>query len=255
MLQQHQTVFSGNSGHLSGSLTLSLARDRHEVREAQRLRYKVFVEELGARLNCREAGIDSDLYDSWCEHLIVRDAASGRVVGTYRLLSGAKARELGGFYSDDEFDLTRLDLLRDQIVEVGRTCVHQRYRTGAVISLLWRGVLQYAALRGYRYLMGCASIGMTDGGITAADVHFALQNQCNSPVEYRVFPRLDLPLRRARPTDTVIIPPLIKGYVRLGAYVCGQPAWDPDFNTADLLMLLPLARMPLRYARHFGQQS
>jgi putative hemolysin len=255
MLQQHHALSGGKAGHDGAALEVSLARDQYEVREAQRLRYKVFAEEMGARLNGREAGLDSDLYDPWCEHLIVREPQGGRVVGTYRMLSGANARRLGGFYSDEEFDLTRLDILRDQIVEVGRTCVHRDYRNGTVISMLLGGVTQYTARHGYRYLMGCASIGMADGGDGAASVHYALQHTSASPVEYRVFPRLDLPLRRARPLDQVVIPPLIKGYVRLGAYVCGAPAWDPDFNTADLLMLLPMSRMPTRYARHFRARA
>ncbi len=249
MLQQHQPV-SGRSSH---TLTVSLARDANEVYEAQRLRYKVFAEEMGARLPGSEPGIDSDIYDPWCEHLIVRDPLTGRVVGTYRILNGANARRLGGFYSDEEFDLTRLDHLRDQTVEVGRSCVHRDYRNGAVIALLWAGVAQYMARHGYHYLIGCASIGMADGGATAANVHYALQRTCGSPAEYRVFPRLDLPLRRARPMDEVVFPPLIKGYVRLGAYMCGAPAWDPDFNTADLLLLLPMSRLAPRYARRFSR--
>lgn len=97
-----------------------------------------------------------------------------------------------------------------------------------------------------------ASLSMADGGATAASVHYALARTCLSPVEYRVFPRLDLPLRRARPTEEVVIPPLIKGYERLGAYLCGAPAWDPDFNTADLLLLLPMSRIAPRYTRRFG---
>jgi putative hemolysin len=116
---------------------------------------------------------------------------------------------------------------------------------------LWAGVIQYAARHRYQYLIGCASIGMADGGAMAANVHYALGRSCQSPVEYRVFPRLDLPLRRARPTDEVVIPSLIQGYVRMGAYTCGAPAWDPDFNTADLLMLLPMSRLAPRYARRF----
>lgn len=255
MLHQQQSVSTRKEHHNEAALTLSLARDAGEVYEAQRLRYKVFVEEMGARLSGSEPCIDSDLYDPFCEHLIVRDGATQRVVGTYRILNGANARRLGGFYSDDEFDLTRLDHLRKEIVEVGRTCVHRDYRNGAVITLLWAGIAHYMVRHHYRYLMGCASIGMADGGATASNVHYALQRTCASPVEYRVFPRLDLPLRAARPTDDVVIPPLIKGYVRLGAYVCGAPAWDPDFNTADLLMLLPMSRLPPRYARHFFGQA
>jgi putative hemolysin len=247
MLQQHQAV----SRCSPDALRVSLARDANEIYEAQRLRYKVFAEEMGARLSGSEPGIDSDLYDPWCEHLIVRDPLTGRVVGTYRILSGANARRLGGFYADEEFDLTRLHHLREQTVEVGRACVHRDYRNGTALFLLWAGVIQYAARHGYHYLIGCPSLSIADGGATASNVHYELQRTCGSPAEYRVFPRLDLPLRRARPTDEVIIPPLIKGYVRLGAYVCGAPAWDPDFNTADLLMLLPMSRLAPRYARRF----
>ena len=235
----------------SAAFTVSLARDKHEICEAQRLRYKVFAEELGARLNGREAGFDSDLYDPWCDHLIVRESQTGRVVGTYRILNGANAHRLGGFYSDEEFDLTRLDHLRDQIVEVGRSCVHRDYRDGAVITLLIKGVIQYAARHGYNYVIGCASISMADGGATAVNVYYALEQSNQSPVEYRVFPRLDLPLHRACPADEVTIPSLIKGYVRIGAYMCGAPAWDPDFNTADLLIMLPMSRLTPRYAQRF----
>lgn len=115
------------------------------MREAQRLRYQVFAEEMGARLNNREAGIDSDRYDPWCEPLIVRDRNAGRVVGTYRILSGANARRLGEFYADEEFDLTRLHGMRDQMAEVGRACVDREYRSGAVIALLCSGLARYMA--------------------------------------------------------------------------------------------------------------
>ncbi len=251
MLQQQEAVTS----RLSSALTVSLARDESEIREAQRLRYKVFAEEMGARLSGCDRGIDCDLYDPWCEHLIARDRVSGCVVGTYRILSGANARQLGGFYADEEFDLTRLAHLRTQFVEVGRSCVHRDYRNGATLSLLLAGVIQYATRHGYNYLIGCPSISMVDGGATAANVHHALQRTCRSPIEYRVFPRLDLPLRRAQPTEEVEIPALIKGYKRMGAYVCGAPAWDPEFNTADLLMLLPMSRLAPRYARRFLGQK
>lgn len=234
------------------ALAVTLARGAQEVVEAQRLRYKVFAEEMGARIPGREQGIDSDFYDAHCEHLLVRDTDTQQVVGTYRILSGAKARRIGGFYADEEFDLTRLNHLRDGMVEIGRSCVHRDYRGGAAIALLWAGLANYMTQHSYRYLIGCASIGMADGGATAANVHYALQCSNSSPVEYRVFPRLDLPLRRARPTDKVTIPPLLRGYFRLGAYVCGAPAWDPEFNSADLLLLLPMSRLTPRYARRYG---
>lgn len=227
----------------------SLARCQHEVFEAQKLRHRVFEGEMGARVPGRDLGIDCDRFDPCCEHLLVRDADTGCVVGTYRILNGAMARRIGGFYSECEFDLDRLRHLRDETVEVGRSCVHPEYRTGAVIASLWAGLADYVVARGYRYLMGCASVGMADGGRLAAAVYRQIVQCSLSPPEYRVFPRCALPLDAYADMPDAAVPPLIKGYLRLGSYVCGDPAWDSDFNTADLLMLLPLARMDERYAR------
>jgi putative hemolysin len=241
----------GPQKHSRNALMVALARDAREIREAQRLRYKVFAEEMGARVPGREQELDSDLYDAHCEHLLVRDTDTQQVVGTYRILSAAKARRIGGFYADEEFDLTRLNHLRDDIVEVGRSCVHRDYRSGATIALLWSGLANYITRSGHRYLIGCASIGMADGGYAASSIYHKLQATSLSPVEYRVFPRCELPLAAYGDDVACTLPPLIKGYVRVGAYICGAPAWDPDFNTADLLMMLPMARIEARYARHF----
>jgi putative hemolysin len=230
-------------------LAVSLARCHDEVFEAQQLRYRVFAEEMGARVPGGDRGTDCDRFDPYCEHLVVRDGGTGRVVGTYRILNGAQARRIGGFYCDLEFDLARLDHLRDEMVEVGRSCVDPGYRNGAVIALLWSGLAEYMDARGYRYVMGCASIGMADGGGVAAAVYRELERSHLSPAEYRVFPRCALPLHAYDSALGAAIPPLIKGYLRLGSYVCGAPAWDPDFNTADLLIMLPIARMDARYAR------
>lgn len=233
------------------ALAVSFARSAAEVLEAQRLRYQVFAGEMGARVPGAAQGIDCDMYDAFCDHLLVRDTGSGEVVGTYRLLPGLRARELGSFYADGEFDLTRLKYLRDEIVEIGRSCVHPDYRSGATIARLWSGLAGYAGQHGYRYLMGCASLGMADGGHMAAGVYRRLAREHLSPVEYRAFPRCELPLAALDRDAGALPPPLVKGYIRVGAWVCGAPAWDPDFNTADLLMLLPLSRMEARYARHF----
>lgn len=233
------------------SLVLQFARREEEVREAQRLRFKVFAEEMGARVPGQEHGIDRDLLDAHCEHLLVRDHDTNKVVGTYRILNGAQARRIGGFYADEEFDLTRINHLRGDTVEVGRSCVHRDYRSGATIALLWSGLARYMETHRYRYLIGCASISMADGGNVAASIYQTLSKTSLAPVEYRVFPRCELPLEAYDCALETALPPLIKGYVRAGAYVCGAPAWDPDFNTADLLMMLPMARIESRYARHF----
>ena len=236
-------------------LSVSFARTEQEVREAQRLRYKVFAEEMGARLPDPESGLDQDLFDPFCEHLLVRDQVTLEVVGTYRLLTPEQARRIGSFYSLTEFDLTRLTHLLERTVEVGRSCVHPDYRSGSVIAMLWAALTRYAHQNGYDYLIGCASIPMQDGGHAAASIFRRIGMEHMSPVEWRVFPRNRLPLESLDNTLNVPLPPLLKGYMRLGCFVCGEPAWDPDFNTADLLLILPMRLMNQRYARHFLEQA
>lgn len=232
------------------SLTVALARYRHEVREAQRLRYKVFAEEMGVRLP-GEHGIDADRFDEFCEHLLVRDAATGEVVGTYRILLPDGAARAGGCYSEREFDLARLARIRSRMIEVGRSCIHPDYRSGAAITLLWAELARYMVENGYEFLGGCASIGMSDGGRNAVNVYRELAPQHLSPPEYRVFPHCPLLLDAFTDAGAAQIPPLVKGYLRLGAYIAGGPAWDPDFNTADLFVFLPRDRIDPRYARRF----
>lgn len=232
-------------------LTTGLAHSTTEIEEAQRLRFRVFAEEMGARLPFSDGGLDRDLYDRHCDHLLVRDSDTQKVVGTYRILPPERALEVGSYYSETEFDLSRLDHLRNRMVEVGRSCVHPDYRDGGTITQLWGGLADYMVRNRHEYLIGCASIGMGDGGHYAASVFRRVYDRYAAPVEYRVFPHCPLPLASLNQSLEVDVPPLIKGYLRLGAYIGGEPAWDPDFNTADLFILLPLSRMNPRYARHF----
>ena len=227
------------------------AKSPNEVKEAQRLRYKVFAEEMGANLSQNEEGLDVDEFDAYCDHLLIRDQDSLKVVGTYRVLPPHKAKEIGRLYSDSEFDLTRLDHLRPKLVELGRSCVHQDYRSGAVIMALWSGLAQYMQKNGYEIMLGCASIPMADGGHFAASLYNSLGNDQMAPVEFHAFPRLPLPLDKLNGGLEVEAPPLIKGYLKLGAKICSSPAWDPDFNTADLLTMLRLSEINPRYAKHF----
>jgi len=235
-------------------LQVGLAHSETEILEAQKLRYRIFADELGARLPSRTPGVDHDLYDPYCDHLIVRDEDSNRVVGTYRILPPDAARRVGGYYSETEFDLTRLQLLRESMVEIGRSCIDPDYRTGGTIALLWSGLARYMAQGNYRTLIGCASIGMADGGHIAANLYSRLGEHM-APPEYRVFPRHPLPVERLFNDQPAELPPLIKGYLRAGAYVGGEPAWDPDFNTADLLIMMPMSRVDERYARHFMERK
>ena len=164
------------------NLSVGIARTEREIHAAQKLRYQVFAGELGARLPERIPGVDQDLYDAFCEHLVVRDENSGDVVGTYRILSPEKAREVGNYYSENEFDLTRLQHLRSRMVEIGRSCLHPDYRTGATIAMLWAGLAKYMLENRYEYLVGCASIGMADGGHAAASIYARLAKYL-SPLE------------------------------------------------------------------------
>jgi putative hemolysin len=235
-------------------LHVTLATSASEILAAQKLRWRVFAEELGASLPSRTPGVDQDFYDAHCDHLIVRDEANGRIVGTYRILPPQAARKVGSYYSENEFDLTRFAHLRSRIVEVGRSCIDPDYRTGATIALLWAGLARYMRENNHEYLIGCASIGMHDGGHNAVGIYHSLAAHM-APTEYRVFPRHPLPLDRIEALPNPEIPPLIKGYMRAGAWICGEPAWDPDFNTADLLLLLPMGRVDARYSKHFVERQ
>ena len=235
----------------SPQFSVCITRCGEEIREAQQLRYQVFSEEMGAHLNAREEGIDEDRYDAFCDHLIVRDNASLQVVGTYRILPPHQAKRLG-YYSDTEFFTTRLDHLKPNLVEFGRSCVHSDYRSGPVIMMLWAGLAQYMRTHGYEHVIGCASISMRDGGHQAASLFKRLKDTHMAPPEYQVFPRNPLPLDKLRDTLEIEAPPLVRGYLRVGAQICGEPAWDPDFNSADFFMLLSLANMNPRYAKHFA---
>jgi putative hemolysin len=225
------------------------------VKEAQRLRYKVFAEEMGARLAPHAEDLDVDIFDNYCEHLLVRDNETLKVIGTYRVLPPHRAKEMGCFYSDSEFELVRLRHLREKMVEVGRSCVHRDYRSGGVIMALWSGLGQYMKKNNYEIMLGCASVPMGDGGHYAASLAKKLSAAHLTDVEYRVFPKLALPIEELNHQLEVEPPALIKGYLRLGAKICGDPAWDPDFNTADFLTMLRLDEIHPRYAKHFLTQS
>lgn len=235
-------------------LEVAVAHGAGEIEEAQRLRYRVFAEEMGARIG-GEQGLDADRFDDFCEHLIVRDVVSAEVVGTYRLLTPPAALAAGGYYAEQEFDIERLSNLRAGLVETGRACVHEDFRSGAVLGLLWRGLICFMQERGYSHLSGCASIGLADGGRMAAGAWQALHAHHLGPSEYRVFPRLRFPLEQFDAGMRAEVPPLIKGYLGFGAFVCGEPAWDPDFNSADLLVLMPMAGIPAARLRRFGSRS
>lgn len=232
-----------------------IATDRSEVLESQRLRYRVFAEEMGAQIDDGGSGLDRDRYDAHCQHLLVRDTTTGAVVASTRLLDDRQAAAAGGFYSSSEFELDMIHGLPGRVLELGRTCVDADYRNGATIAALWQGVAGLITGEGYDYLFGCASIGLDDGGArahamltTIRERHMAPSRQHVRP--YRPLPRADLDAA-ALQASAPRMPPLLKAYLSLGARACGEPYWDPDFQCADVFMLLDVRELNPRYARHF----
>ncbi|MFF0484713.1 GNAT family N-acetyltransferase [Streptomyces sp. NPDC004435] len=231
---------------------VELARDQADVRAAQRLRHLVFAGELGARLDGPEPGLDTDAFDAYCDHLLVREETTREVVGTYRILPPERAAAAGRLYSETEFDLTRLAPVRDDLVEVGRSCVHPAHRNGAVIALIWAGLARYMTRTGHEWLAGCCSIPLADGGALAAATWDTVKAKHLAPEEYWVTPhKLWNADGVPRPGGRTELPALLRGYIRLGAWICGAPAHDPDFGVADLYVLLSLRRTNPRYLRHF----
>jgi putative hemolysin len=233
--------------------SLLLTTDSDVVEAAQRLRYQVFAEELGATVHSPTPGLDVDRFDEFCDHLVVREDATGEVVGTYRMLPPQRAAAAGSLYSDGEFDLSALDPVRSSLVEAGRSCVHPDHRAGAVVGLVWSGIARYMLLTGHRWLAGCASVPLADGGVLAAGVREKVFASNLSPAEYRVTPHR--PWTATTPHRKTALPPLLRGYTRLGAWVCGEPAHDPDFDCADFFVLLGLDHADQRYLKFFlGEQ-
>ena len=240
-------------GNDNARLVVEVTRDPRRVAQAQRLRYRVFAEELGARLP--GIGLDEDQFDAHCEHLVVRETRNDSVVGTYRILTPQAARDAGGYYAESRFDLAQLDLLRDRMVEVGRACVDPAWRGRGVMLVLWSALARYLIDNGHDYVFGSASIALADGGHDAASVFRQVAATHLSPEDFRALPRDRLPIERLCDTLDVAPPSLLRGYLNLGAWVCGEPARDSDFGCADLPILLPLARMRGRYVRHFLAQA
>jgi putative hemolysin len=230
--------------------SLLLTTESADVDAAQRLRHLVFAGELGASIP--DPVRDVDRFDDFCDHLVVREDATGKIVGTYRMLPPQRAAAAGSLYTETEFEIGALDPLRPQLVETGRSCVHPDHRSGAVIGLVWAGLLRYMLLTGNRYLVGCGSVPLFDGGGLAAHVWEQVQAKHLSPPEYRVTPLhpwTPVPAVRSAPKQT--LPPLLRGYLRLGAWIAGPAAHDPDFGCADFPVLLDLERLDQRYLRFF----
>lgn len=252
------------------NLEVRLTRDPDDVAEAQALRYHVFYEEMSAQPTPAMAAAkrDFDDFDADCDHLLVLDHSQPpgqNVVGTYRLLPQRVAERRGGFYSSSEYDLSAFVPMFSSaggLLELGRSCVRAEYRTTATIQLLWRAITQYLADRNITHMFGCASLPGTDPQKLALPLSY-LHHHHLAPAEFRVralpgryvnmnmLPPEQISLRRA----LVQLPPLVKGYLRLGCYVGEGAVVDHQFGTTDVFILLPVGRIAGRYLSHFERED
>lgn len=190
-------------------------------------------------------------FDEHCEHLVVRDVLTDDIVGAYRMLGPVDARRHGGYHADRDFDLALLIVLRDRMVEVDQPCVHPRYPFENVMTYLWSALARYLIEHRLDYILASAGVSLRDGGHVAASIYRMACARFMSPDDYRVFPRRRLPLEGLSDTRKVELPPLLKGYLDLGAWVCGEPALNREQGSAEFPILLPLARMQGRDTRDF----
>ncbi len=245
---------------------VKIAENHEEVEKAQRLRYEVFNIEQGRGLKMSEKyGIDFDEFDQYCMHLLVIEKSSDKAIGTYRAHLGCIANSAKGFYSSKEYEIHGLYKIADKCLELGRTCVSSDHRSGAIIALLWGGIVELLARSDLTYLLGCVSLEGTNSK-TGWAIHEYISRTYPSFTEFSVLPRPGFRLEKP-PKDEIekllkdeaalikMIPPLLKGYLRLGAHVCGEPALDKEFGTIDFFILLDMDKVPDRYKRHFNYRK
>jgi putative hemolysin len=243
--------------------TLLLSTDPALIDTAQRLRHDVFTSEPGFALSDMSPGFDTghdaDRFDEYCDHLLVREDNSGELVGCYRMLPPTGAIAAGGLYTATEFDVQGLDALRPSLVEMGRAVVREDHRNGGVVLLMWAGILAYLDRCGYDYVTGCVSVPVAsaDGNAPGGQIRGVrdfVRRRHAAPAEYTVYPYRPVAvdgrdLDALDPPARVSVPPLMRGYLRLGAKVCGDPAHDPDFGVGDFPALLDKRKADIRYLK------
>ncbi len=232
---------------------LRLAADAADLRATQALRFEVFNVELDeGLLQSYDTGLDEDPFDAVCDHLLVEDAASGQVVGTYRLQTGLRAAAGLGYYGEREFDYLPFERVRAQVLELGRACIQREHRHFAVLNLLWKGIAAYARERGLRHLIGCSSLTSQDPALGLA-AYRQLAPQW-APEAWRTRPRPAFACPAVEPAaGPVNIPRLLTAYLALGAAICSPPAIDREFRTIDFLTWLDLESPTMRALQRRGR--
>ncbi len=247
----------------AGNLGVRIARSPAEVDAAQALRYRVFYEEMGANptgdaLTTRR---DVDAYDTVADHLLVIDhdlgAGTAGVVGTYRMIQAEGAARIGGFYSAHEYDLSVINAFPGRVLELGRSCVDAVYRGRAVMQLLWRGLAAYVSEQQIDLMFGCASLGGTDPDALATELSFLHAHHLAPPaLRMRALPDRFVEMRRLKPgavdaQKPVSLPPLIKGYLRVGGFVGDGAVIDEQFNTIDVAIIVRTDQVTEKYLKHY----
>jgi putative hemolysin len=231
---------------------VSLSQTPEDLVECQRLRYQVFNLELREGLSTSErSGLDIDPFDSFCDHLMVHDLESGKLVGTYRLQTGETARRNLGYYGNQIFDFSVFGPFRQEMLELGRACVHVDFRNIMVLHALWKGIAVYATRAEARYLIGCSSISSQDENYGAVMYDSLKANYLVDPA-LRTLPQPGYECNASgEPVEVSRPPRLFRAYLDISARVCGPPAIDREFKTIDFLTLVDLARLPERVRTRF----
>ncbi|MGE5279932.1 MAG: GNAT family N-acetyltransferase [Deltaproteobacteria bacterium] len=247
-----------------GHFEIKLAANDEEVRSAQRLRYQVFVEEMGCRVPAAgRENLDADPFDPLCDHIIIVDKSSGLTIGTYRLLRRSRLRPRGRFYAESEFDISAIRALPGELLELGRSCVHKDYRRQAVLNRLWARIAAYIQAHRVTHLFGCSSVYTQDPGEVSRFHGFLMRRYAADPA-CRVTPtrRCAVPgltscrlLPDEEKKTALKLPAMLRSYLKLGARVCGPPALDREFGTVDFFMLLGVAEISRTYLRRLGLEG
>jgi putative hemolysin len=251
----------------SGNLGVRLAVDTAEIDAVQALRYRVFYQELGAKADAdtTRSQRDRDIYDTVADHLLVVDHDLGdgpeSVVGVYRLIQREAARRIGHFYSSDEYDISTIEAIPGRILELGRSCVDNGYRNRSVMQLLWRGIAAYVFLHKIELMFGCASLPGIDPDALALELTYLHYNHlAPAAIRPRALPHRYIEMRRLQRDEIDAraalnrLPPLVKGYLRLGGFVGDGAVIDPQFNTTDVAVVVQTALVTDKYYKHYERQ-
>ena len=249
----------------AGNLGVRVATSEAEIRAVQSLRYRVFYHEMGAHPDAATfaSKLDSDLYDAVADHLLVVDHSLGdgpdSIVATYRLIRQVAAERIGRFYSASEFDISMMEAFPGEVLELGRSCVALEYRSRAVMQLLWSGIAAYVYHYQIDVMFGCASLPGVDPDALGPELTYLYHHHLAPPeIRPRALPELYVDMRRVDPASLgdprralTALPPLVKGYLRLGGFVGDGAVIDRQFNTIDVAVVVKTDLVTAKYNRHF----